>query len=88
MTSLQEKQEQRLVSIERARKKAQGKANVFAEVFGNPQGVEVLLAIKEQFDQEILCMEGAHETIIRAAQRDVVRWIEEVITRGNSNVEG
>ena len=88
MTQLQEKQEQRLESVERARKKAQGKANVFAEVFGNPQGAEVLLALKEQFDQEILCIEDAHKTIIRAAQRDVVRWIEEVITRGNKNVEG
>ena len=76
-------------SVERARNKAQAKANVFAEVFGNPQGKEVLQIIKDQFEPESLCVDQAHETIIRAAQRDVVRWIEEVITRGQKNaVEG
>ena len=76
-------------NIDKARKKAQAKANVFSEVlFENPLGREVMQEIKDQFDQEILCMEDAHETIIRAAQRDVVRWIEEVINRGVRNVEG
>lgn len=86
MGQLQAQQAERLKT---ARKKAQSKANLFDEVlFQNPQGREVMQEIKNQFDQEVLCMEGAHETIIRAAQRDVVRWIEEVITRGQTNVEG
>jgi len=89
MTQLQEKQEERLRQADAARKRAMSKAVVFAEVFANPQGAEVLLEIKNQFDVDVLCVEDAHETIIRAAQRDVVRWIEEVITRGNSHaVEG
>ena len=75
-------------SIEKARKKAQAKANVFAEVFGNPQGKEVLEQLKEQFDPEILCVDSEHRTLIRAGQRDVIRWIEEVTKRGNRNVEG
>ena len=90
MTQLQEKQEQRLLASAEARKRAMSKAVLFDDVlFQNPQGREVMQEIKDQFDQEVLCMEGAHETIIRAAQRDVVRWIEEVITRGQGNdVEG
>lgn len=79
----------RTVAVERARQKAQGKASVFAEVFNNPQGEEVLQEIKIQFDVDVLCVADPHETTIRAAQRDVVRWIEEVITRGQKNaVEG
>ena len=68
--------------VEEIRKKAQGKASAFSELFSSPIGKEVLQEIKEQFDAQTLCVEDAHETIIRAAQRDVVRWIEEVIERG------
>ncbi len=89
MTQLQEKQEQRVLAIADARKRAQGKANVFAEVFGNPQGAEVLEELKEQFDLESLYGGNEFDTVYKAAQRDVVRWIQEVITRGQKNaVEG
>ena len=89
MSERTDKQDQQRLKIEVARKRAQAKANIFAEVFGNPQGVEVLQEIKEQFDVPVICVEQSHETIIRAAQRDVVRWIEEVIIRGQKNaVEG
>ena len=90
MTQLQEKQEERVRAADAARKRAQSKAMLFDDVlFQNPQGREVMQEIKNQFDPESLCVEDSHETIIRAAQRDVVRWIEEVITRGQSNaVEG
>lgn len=85
MTQLQDRQSK---TVETARKRAMAKANVFAEVFGNPQGVEVLLEIKNQFDLESLYGGNEFDTVYKAAQRDVVRWIEEVITRGNNNVEG
>ena len=79
---------EKLASVEKARQRAQTKANVFSEVFGNPQGKEVLDALKDQFDQEILCVDSEYKTVIRAGQRDVIRWIEEVIKRGSRNVEG
>ena len=69
--------------IEEVRKNAQAKASSFAELFGSSIGKVVLGEIKEQFDVRVLCVEDAHETIIRAAQRDVVHWIEEVIERGS-----
>ena len=83
-------QAEQAARIEKAKKKAQAKAFLFSEVlFQNPQGREVMQEIKKEFDVDVLCVEGAHETIIRAAQRDVVHWIEEVITRGARNaVEG
>ena len=68
--------------VEEIRKKAQGKANAFSELFGSPIGKEVLQEIKEQFDQDVLCGETEYTTLIRAGQRDVVRWIELVIDRG------
>ena len=71
----------RVARIETARKKAQAKANVFFEVFNTPQGKQILAELKEQFDPSVLAT-GGDSTIIRAAQRDVVRWIEEVINRG------
>ena len=75
-------------SVEQIRQRAQAKASNFSELFRSPIGKEVFEDIKEQFNPENLCTENQHETTIRAAQRDVVRWIEEVIDRGNRNVEG
>lgn len=88
MTQLQEKQEERVRAADAARKKAMAKANTFAEVlFENPQGREVMQEIKDQFDLESLYGGNQFDTVYKAAQRDVVRWIEEVIYRGNNNVE-
>ena len=76
------------ISVEQVRQRAQAKASNFSELFRSPIGQEVLKELKEEFDVQVLCAADAHETIIRAAQRDVVRWIDEVIERGNRNVEG
>ncbi len=78
----------KLKTVEQIKQRAQSKATNFSELFRSPIGKEVLEDLKEQFEPESLCVENQHETIIRAAQRDVVRWIEEVIERGNRNVEG
>lgn len=69
--------------------RAQKKAVMFSEVLGSEIGSKVMAEIKEQFDPEVLVGDNEHKTIIRAAQRDVVRWIEEVINRGkNYDLEG
>ena len=76
-------------TIEQARQRAQKKASVFADLFGSPIGKEVLKELKEQFDPPVLATGEENSTIIRASQRDVIRWIEDVINRGNHNaVEG
>ena len=76
-----EKQE----SIEKARHRAQQKATAFTELFNSPIGKEVLQELKEQFDPPVLATGDDTSTIIRASQRDVVRWIEDVIDRGKRN---
>ena len=67
------------------RARAQKKAGMFSDVLGSEIGSKVMAEIKEQFDPEVLVGDNEHKTIIRAAQRDVVRWIEEVINRGKYN---
>ena len=75
-------------SVEKVRQRAQAKANNFSELFRSPIGKEVLNELKEQFDPPVLATGEENSTIIRASQRDVIRWIEDVIDRGNRNVEG
>ena len=76
-----EKQE----AIEKAKKRAHAKASVFSQLFSSPVGKEVLTEIKLQFDGLFLVGKSEHETVVKAAQRDVVHWIEEIIERGNRN---
>ena len=65
--------------IEDLRRQLAKKALPFHSVFTAPEGVEVLKIIKAEFDPEVICSESVHETVIRAAQRDVVRYIENMI---------
>ena len=79
---------QKIASVEKVRQRAQSKANNFSELFRSPIGKEVLHELKEQFDPPVLATGEGESTTIRASQRDVIRWIEDVIERGNRNVEG
>lgn len=89
MSERTDKQDQQRQKLEVARGRAQKKAVEFAELFNSPIGKSVMQEVKAQFDVPVLCAESSHETTIRAAQRDVVHWIEEVIIRGQTNaVEG
>ena len=72
--------------IQNIKHDAQRKASDFTELFGSPIGMIVLQEIKNQFDLPVLA-DGNTATIIRASQRDVVRWIEDVIARGKDHVE-
>ena len=72
--------------IQNIKHDAQRKASDFTELFGSPVGMIVLQEIKNQFDLPVLA-DGNTATIIRASQRDVVRWIEDVIARGKDHVE-
>ena len=76
------------VSVDKVRQRAQAKASNFSELFRSPIGQEVLAELKNQFDPPVLATGEGESTTIRASQRDVIRWIEDVIERGNRNVEG
>ena len=78
---------QKQARVEALRKEAGRKASDFADLFGSEIGKVVLGEIKKQFDPPVIA-DGNTATIIRAAQRDVIRWIEDVIERGYNNVEG
>ena len=69
---------------EAAKKRAQGKAQEFSELFRSEAGRRVLIEIKEQFDRPVVCAPEAHATVVFAAQRDVVKWIEDMILSGDN----
>ncbi len=71
--------------INELRRNLQRKAVPFHNVFGSPEGAEVLEIIKQEFDPDILCGIDEHETVVRAAQRDVVRYIEKMIKLREEN---
>ena len=71
--------------IQNIKHDAQRKASDFTELFGSPIGMIVLQEIKDTFDLTSLYGGNEFDTVYKAAQRDVVRWIEEVITRGKDH---
>jgi len=46
-------------------------------------GKKLLENLEIEFDSRPLVRDSAHQTVIAAAQRDVIHWIKEIIRRGN-----
>lgn len=65
--------------VRELRRNLQKKAIPFSNVFGTPEGQEVFAALKAEFAPTTLCSESSHLTVIRAAQRDVIEYIESLI---------
>ena len=61
------------------RRNLQKKAIPFSNIFGTPEGQEVLAALRAEFAPTILCSDSSHLTIVKAAQRDVIEYIESLI---------
>ena len=61
------------------RKQLQKRAIPFHNIFSSPEGQEVLDALKAEFSPAALCHESPHQTIVRAAQRDVIEYIDIMI---------
>jgi len=51
----------------------------FSHIFTTPDGKEVLEKLKEEFDPVAICATNSHETVVRAAQRDVIKYIETMV---------
>ena len=66
--------------VKKLRRDLQKKAIPFHNVFSSPEGVEVLKSLKAEFDPDVLsnCSETT-PIVIRAAQHDVIRYIELMI---------
>ena len=65
--------------ITELRRNLQKKAVPFHNVFSSPEGQEVFNILKTEFAPAALCADSPHETIVRAAQRDVIEYIEIMI---------
>jgi hypothetical protein len=71
------------------RRDLQKKAMPFHNVFSSPEGQLVLEALKEEFDPVVLCSTPDPIGIaVRAAQRDVIKYIEEMIRLREANYDG
>ena len=83
---MQNKEKQQ--KIEKIRRSAEVKAREFSDLFDTDVGRRVMKEIRDQFSGFIVT-EDAHTTIINAAQRDVVVWLETLIERGKGyDLEG
>jgi hypothetical protein len=61
------------------------KAIPFHNVFSSPEGALVLERLKAEFDPSDIVAENAHQTVVKAAQRDVIRYIENMIKLREDN---
>jgi len=73
--------------VQELRRNLQKKAIPFSNVFGTPEGQEVLAALKAEFAPTILCTDSPHMTVVRAAQRDVIEYIESLIKLREENYQ-
>ena len=63
--------------------RAQKRVKNIAVLLESDGGKDLMKELKDQFDSRPLVHGDAHQTVIAAAQRDVIHWIEEIIKRGN-----
>jgi hypothetical protein len=55
------------------------KRDVFRRVFDNVDGQQVLQYLKDEFEPSMLFNRDPYVTTCRAAQRDVIRYIEDLM---------
>ena len=60
-------------------KKMNGLVKDYQTTFTSVHGREVLEDLKNNFDPAVICRTNADTTVMRAAQRDVIRYIEDKI---------
>ena len=68
-------------TLEKAKHNLQVKAFRFAKLFSSMDGKTVLDDLRKEFDRDSLCVVDPHSTVIYAAQRDVIRYIELMLLR-------
>ncbi len=63
--------------------RAQKRVKNISALLSSDGGKDLMKELKEQFDSQPLIHGDTHQTVVAAAQRDVVHWIEEIQKRGN-----
>ena len=72
----------------KSKEKVLRKSMAFAQVFSTPAGKEVLEALTEEFDGDELRQNNPHDTYYRLGQRDVVKYIEQMLRISKRNEDG
>ncbi len=65
--------------VKEARQKLYRETKPYRIMFATPDGKAILEDLKREFDPRELCGTDPHITVVRAACRDVVRYIETMI---------
>lgn len=68
-------------SLDKALKGLDQKALKFQRVFATDDGKAILQALHDEFEPDILCIGSSTDMLVRAAQRDVIRYIQLMIDR-------
>ena len=68
--------------LQEAVRQERSKAECFTRLFATSDGELVLTALKQVFDSATLCTAEPHNTVVNAAQRDVIKYIESKIQLG------
>lgn len=63
--------------------RAQKRVKNIAVLLASDGGKDLMKELENQFDSQSLVRKDAHETVVAAAQRDVIHWIREIQKRGN-----
>ncbi len=71
------------LSVAEIKLRAQKRVKNISTLLASDGGKDFMKELKEQFDSEPLVHLDAHRTVVAAAQRDVIHWIEEIQQRGN-----
>jgi hypothetical protein len=66
------------INLAKARAKSVEKVKTYRDFLDTPNGKIIMEDLKEQFDPPVLCKVSADTTVVRAAQRDVIRYIEDM----------
>lgn len=79
--------ERKQLALEKAKLEMLKRSVVWKNVFGTEEGQKCLALLKEQFyDVPTIAVKEPSETLIRAAQRDLVRYIiDQVELTGEEN---
>jgi hypothetical protein len=65
--------------VQKLRNNLQKKSVPFYNVFNTMEGQEVLAQLAAEFAPTIIVHDSPHQTIVKAAQRDVIEYIKSMI---------
>ncbi len=77
-----------MAQIDVVKKELRKSALCFRNTFSTPEGMKTLKNLKQEFSPVAIVSSTSHETVVNAAQRDVVEYIETMIKLTEDDYDG